>query len=330
MLLVVTERFDPHVDHVLPELERRSMAYVRLHLEDVPTAVRITNLIEDNGDRGFLRIRGRNVDLRSLAAIWYRRSAPFELPESLDEEERAAADAECRSHVRGLWRTLEHVTWVSHPDSIRAAGSKAEQLLRANRLGFSVPRSCFSNDPEEVAAFCERLGGPQRVIYKPYNPMMFNLPQTTRLGVVYATPLDESDLSRLDEVRLCPGIFQERIEKRRDIRVTIFGDRAIAVAIDSQGIPATREDWRAYRWDVDADFPPHLPFRLDAELEELCVELVGSYGLRFGAIDLVEARDGKIVFLELNPNGQWAWIEQRTGSRWPGRSSTCSQTTVNA
>jgi len=87
----------------------------------------------------------------------------------------------------------------------------------------------------------------------------------------------------------------------------------IAVAIESQAIPATREDWRAYRWDVDADFPPHLPFRIEAELEERCVGLVGSYGLGFGAIDLVQSSDGEMLFLELNPNGQWAWIEQRTG-----------------
>jgi len=36
--------------------------------------------------------------------------------------------------------------------------------------------------------------------------------------------------------------------------------------------------------------------------------------LRFSAIDLVEATDGDFWFLEANPNGQWAWIEQRTGA----------------
>jgi hypothetical protein len=35
--------------------------------------------------------------------------------------------------------------------------------------------------------------------------------------------------------------------------------------------------------------------------------------LRFSAIDLVLDPSGDYWFLELNPNGQWAWIEARTG-----------------
>jgi glutathione synthase/RimK-type ligase-like ATP-grasp enzyme len=52
---------------------------------------------------------------------------------------------------------------------------------------------------------------------------------------------------------------------------------------------------------------------LPADLAERCLELVRAYGLEFAAIDLVRARDGRYVFLEINPNGQWAWLEQVTG-----------------
>lgn len=38
-----------------------------------------------------------------------------------------------------------------------------------------------------------------------------------------------------------------------------------------------------------------------------------SYGLRFAAIDLARRTDGGYTFFELNPNGQWAWVEQMTG-----------------
>ena len=41
--------------------------------------------------------------------------------------------------------------------------------------------------------------------------------------------------------------------------------------------------------------------------------LVKALGLCFGAIDLVLTPDGRYVFLEINPSGQWEWIESLTG-----------------
>jgi glutathione synthase/RimK-type ligase-like ATP-grasp enzyme len=35
-----------------------------------------------------------------------------------------------------------------------------------------------------------------------------------------------------------------------------------------------------------------------------------SLGLTFGAIDLIQKPDGEFVFLEVNPNGQWLWLER--------------------
>ena len=38
-----------------------------------------------------------------------------------------------------------------------------------------------------------------------------------------------------------------------------------------------------------------------------------KYKLVFSAIDLVKTKNDEFYFLELNPNGQWAWIEEQTG-----------------
>jgi glutathione synthase/RimK-type ligase-like ATP-grasp enzyme len=48
-------------------------------------------------------------------------------------------------------------------------------------------------------------------------------------------------------------------------------------------------------------------------VEEKCILLAARLGLRFAAIDLILDRTGEYWFLEANPNGQWAWIESRTG-----------------
>jgi glutathione synthase/RimK-type ligase-like ATP-grasp enzyme len=41
--------------------------------------------------------------------------------------------------------------------------------------------------------------------------------------------------------------------------------------------------------------------------------LMRALRLRFGALDLIVAPDDEHWFLEVNPNGQWGWIEDATG-----------------
>ena len=48
-------------------------------------------------------------------------------------------------------------------------------------------------------------------------------------------------------------------------------------------------------------------------IELKCIELVKRLELKFGAIDLIKDKNDNFVFLEINPNGQWAWIEMDTG-----------------
>ena len=43
------------------------------------------------------------------------------------------------------------------------------------------------------------------------------------------------------------------------------------------------------------------------------MQLVEKLGLCYGAIDMVLTPDGRYVFLEINPNGQYLWIELATG-----------------
>lgn len=50
-----------------------------------------------------------------------------------------------------------------------------------------------------------------------------------------------------------------------------------------------------------------------AYIEEACKELVRRFRLQFAAIDLLVTPDGQYVFVDLNGNGQWGWIENHTG-----------------
>jgi glutathione synthase/RimK-type ligase-like ATP-grasp enzyme len=48
-------------------------------------------------------------------------------------------------------------------------------------------------------------------------------------------------------------------------------------------------------------------------MERRCIALIERLGLNNGAIDLILTPDGRHVFLEVNPTGQWQWIDHLTG-----------------
>jgi glutathione synthase/RimK-type ligase-like ATP-grasp enzyme len=104
-------------------------------------------------------------------------------------------------------------------------------------------------------------------------------------------------------------IFQAYVPKLVELRITVVGRRIFAAEIHSQRTNHTRCDWRRY----DQGQTPHRPHELPRDLEQRCTALVERLCLRYGAIDMVLTPDGRYVFLEINPNGQYLWIEHETG-----------------
>ncbi|MNE53265.1 Ribosomal protein S6--L-glutamate ligase [compost metagenome] len=105
---------------------------------------------------------------------------------------------------------------------------------------------------------------------------------------------------------MTPCIYQELIEKEFEVRVTVVGEKVFSASIDSQSDNDTKIDWRKKKLVFTK---VELPF----EIEYLCIEIVKKLNLLFGAIDLIKDKNGNYIFLEINPNGQWAWIETQTG-----------------
>ena len=117
------------------------------------------------------------------------------------------------------------------------------------------------------------------------------------------------DLANAAGLRYAPMILQEYVPKRLELRVTVVGRRVFPCAIDSQASRATRHDWRHH----DTDRAGLAAHALPEDVAARCVRLVEAYGLCYGAVDLVLTPAGDHVFLELNPMGEWAWVQMETG-----------------
>jgi len=94
--------------------------------------------------------------------------------------------------------------------------------------------------------------------------------------------------------------------------VTVVGNKVFATAIHSQDHNETKIDWRL--WDIITDIDlKHTKIELPSDISEKCINITKSFNLSFSAIDLILSKDNEYYFLEMNPNGQWAWIEEKTG-----------------
>jgi glutathione synthase/RimK-type ligase-like ATP-grasp enzyme len=304
VLFISDPEGDAHLLPVASELSRRGHGIVIFNPGALPSEAAVIVDGTAAGQRAILAWPDGALDLATVRAAWYRKPDNFRIGPAIAPEQATWLREQWRDLVQGIWAGTE-AFWVSEPHAIRYANLKLRQLKLAHELGFRVPDYTVTNDPDRARAFLAKR--PHGVIVKALaNPAIYG---PERVGMVYTHLLTPADAEAVDDVRHEPTFLQEFVRKRMDIRVTIFGEMLFAVAIDSLSTPAAVVDFReAAIMDL-----PHEPITLPPALEAACRELVRRLGLQYGAIDLLQTPDGDYVFLEINPNGQWYWIEMVTG-----------------
>jgi hypothetical protein len=303
MILVLSSPQDLHVTPVVAELERRGVESRVFDLSAYPGASTLTVDSSASGTRASLSWGGSDLDLNTVSSVWYRRPGRFSLPQNLEPGESEWLRAECNHLFRGLWNTLQ-ARWVSAPDAVRRAGLKLLQLDLAAALGFVLPRFTVTNSPDRAAAFIGSCT--DGAIVKVLSSPLVRYPE--RAATLYTHLITDQDHEVIDSVRFGPTFLQEFVRKAMDVRVTVIGEQLFAVGIKPISDAARVDFRRAEIYDL-----PHVSIDLPPALQVRSLKLVKSLGLRFGAIDLLLTPDGEYVFLEINPNGQWYWLEWVTG-----------------
>lgn len=299
LILLVTNKRDVTTDFVVLEMRRRGLPFIRLNTEDLPQH----ELVMEDGDPARLSLSGPCGDfsLSDITGAYYRRPGNFEAEGP--EATTAYVVAEWSAILRSLWNALEG-RWLNSPFSILRAEDKPRQLAAARRFGLTIPGTLVTNSFETARSFLAE--GP--MVAKPLRHALIDDGEVG--SVVFTSRVAALEAGDADAMRRAPMILQREIPKRSDVRVVVVDDHVFATRIMSQAHDETQVDWRkGVRLDL-----PHEAMELPAELAAACIAITRDLGLRFAAIDLVEGDDGLFWFLEANPNGQWAWIEQRTGA----------------
>ncbi|MFC9595612.1 ATP-grasp ribosomal peptide maturase [Streptomyces sp. NPDC056944] len=293
-VLIVTSLDDPTADLVIAELAERGVPVMRFDSGDFPATLSVAATIASDGLNGTLSTPSRHVNLAQVRSLYYRRPSGFTFS-GLDEQAARFAIAEARYGLGGVLASLPACLYVNHPHRVGDAEFKPSGLAAAAEAGLRVPPTLITSIPDAARTFISRHGP---VIYKPLSAPLASLggPATLKIAEVAADEID-------DAVSGTVHVFQQRVDKVADARVTVIGSRVYCVRIDSDLL-----DWRTDygRLSYSAVGPPQ-------GIREALYAYLKHFSLAFGAFDFAIDRQGIWWFLECNPSGQWAWLELETG-----------------
>lgn len=251
-------------------------------------------------DNGKLQIGEKSFNFETIKSVYYRRNLDNIIR---DDKIHIYPTREHIRFVQGLEYVLPHSFWINKPSNNRSADFKIAQLILAKSLGFKTPKNTYFGD--QVPQF-ESLGKEKTYILKTISG---NLAYKTNRGKFYLIGTKTYETSEFEGIANlgCPNILQEYTEKTCELRVTIVGKKIFAFRVNSQetGNPDTAVDFR--NWS-DEKLKFEL-IKMPLEIEQKCLQVMKKLNLIYGAIDLIVDKNGEYVFLEINPAGQYGWLD---------------------
>lgn len=244
---------------------------------------------------------GKQLHPEAIGAAWLRRPTMFgaKVPGE-DTALRRSLDSERRAAQSIIFDMIPEERWLNSPAATGKAQEKLQQLVLAQTLGFTIPDTVVSNrwdaildriDTEDIAfkmfsGVLQRANSSTAAFTKQFNRHSGDLP-------VEALPF--------------PGIAQQFLAKKREWRITVIGDEVFPVAIYTDEV--AKDDWRKHQGTSHVRLKPELP---PEGVDERCRAMLNFYGIGYGAFDFCED-DSALTFLEMNPSGQYYWLETELG-----------------
>lgn len=292
-ILIVSESDDAHVSVIMERLSVRSIESVWLKTDllmerncswSIPTNSVVSNRCDWYDDE--------------IKTVWYRKR--HRLPSLHVDAITSFVQQESEGLLSSILLQYQNCRWVSSLAALAAARPKIHQLQVAKQRGFQIPDTLVTNDVQHLRAFHKQHGG--QVIVKPIQTQVVEAEEDNLVLGTRHLPLHALE----DAVTLVPCYAQECLVIAAEVRIIVFGDRAYAFLMVPQ---VAVEDLK----QLELGQIHHSIYTISKEMERQICELVASFGLQFAACDFALVHERGLVFLEVNPNGQWLWLQYATG-----------------
>jgi hypothetical protein len=241
------------------------------------------------GVEGVLGLDGRTVELSEVDAAYHRAYESTRLP----DVEQAGSGSALQAHAIGIevllstWLQITPALVVNRPDAMASNNSKPYQASLIRELGFAVPATLLTTDPEAARQFWQAHGD---VVYKSISGVRSIV---SRLGDEHA--------GRLANIASCPTQFQAHVPGV-DVRVHVVADDVFACEVEADTV-----DYRyARQARLRAVTLPH-------EIAERCHAVTRALGLLVAGLDLRRGDDDAWTCFEVNPSPGFNWFADVTG-----------------
>jgi len=295
--LIVSSTDDYHARVVAQEVEKLGFRSLILDTAEYPARYELCATLPFTAP---IAIRDRHSnewwEIDDSCGVWWRRPRSHAIPSRLAHPKlRAFAVDESRQSLLGAL-LARCPNFFNQVGASRQATIKPYQLELACAQGFRIPETSFGNDPEQARRFVLDRDG--SCIYKPFTGTDFGFFETRRFDL-------SKDLGELWRIEYCPVQIQDYVPGGFDLRVTVVGAQVFAAAVD---LSASR-----HGVDSRVERLPTTPYELSSDVEAKISALVCRMGLKYAALDLRLGLNEELTFFELNPEGQYLWIEIDTG-----------------
>lgn len=296
MILIIGQRADPHVTAVCSKIRGDYLVF-DAHKHDT--------FHYAPGDNTF-EISGKRLAFSDISYLWWRLKWPDMDPErpttKLRKDRWEYWKGDYQATLISLSRLLAATPKVNDPIASFIANHKPYQLHIAAQIGFDIPETRISNNHSGSLQFLGELG--KRAILKRISTAMLESEHDfSHLGLAV---IDAKTVSgNRSSVEFCPSIFQTEINKAYELRVVVVGEAVFSVKVMSQSGGASSVDWRrnqhALTWEKHC---------IPDDLRHLMLKYLDRMNLITGVFDFAVTSEGRIVFFECNPEGQWLWLEK--------------------
>jgi hypothetical protein len=286
---------EPPLAAVHSELTRLGVPTILLDQRDIlETAIELT-VGDASGAmiQGCIRTWCEKIDLSDITAAYLRPYDSRRLPQIAASGVNSPAWQHAIAFDDTLlcWAEITPALVINRPAAMAPNGSKPYQLEQIRSLGFKVPETLVTTDPEAVRAFWQHHGN---VIYKSVSGVRSKV---SRLGAEH--------LQRLGQVSWCPTQFQQYVPGR-DYRVHVVGTEVFASEVISDA-----DDYRYAGQDEETT--EIRACRIPGEVEERCWVMAKAIGLPLCGIDLRRTPDNEWYCFEVNPSPGFSYYQQATG-----------------
>ncbi len=305
-LLIFSFSEDPHVISVCSHLDEIEARYFLINTNEIHE--KYTFQLNPNNSEYTIKDKSnkREIYLDDSWNIWNRRILDLDLSKQIPRGLAKVINDETKRMIEGVMFSHKGKV-INDPRNNYKARNKIDQINFAAQIaGVIVPETIISNNPNQIRDFYKKNKG--KICFKLQKGAIVDIED--KKFTVLTNLVEEEHLRDRELLSQCPHLFQEYIDKNYEVRVTCIGNEVIGTAIHSQDSEISKVDYRRYDFNV-----PYKNINVPDNIKKFCNSMLKHYGLYFGAFDFIVNSEEEYIFLELNPNGQWLWLEQLGGSK---------------